>query len=100
MKKIKVLRDAIITSTKIIWNVPVEYDGNKYVILVNQDDNGDDVIIYYYDKDKRYFAGEEVQGYLAEQLHEEIIENMYDAGIMYSGVEEGEEVIAVDDDEE
>jgi len=29
-----------------------------------------------------------------------MIENMYDAGIMYSGVEEGEEVIAVDDEEE
>jgi hypothetical protein len=93
MKKIKVLRDAYITYTKVIWNVPVEYDGNKYVILVNQDDNGDDVTLYYYDKDRRYFAGEEVEGDLAEQLYEEIIENMYEAGIMYSAVEEGEEVI-------
>ena len=93
MKKIKVLRDAYITYTKVIWNVPVEYDGNKYVILVNQDDNGDDVTLYYYDKDRRYFAGEEVEGDLAEQLYEEIIENMYEAGIMYSSVEEGEEVI-------
>jgi hypothetical protein len=93
MKKIKVLRDAIITYTKVIWNVPVEYDGSKYVIIMNQDDNGDDVTLYYYDKDRRYFAGEEVEGDLAEQLYEEIIENMYEAGIMYSAVEEGEEVI-------
>ena len=96
MKKIKVLRDAIITSTKIIWNVPVEYNGNKYVILVNQDDNGDDVTIYYYDKDKRYFAGEEVQGYLAEQLYDDVIEPMREVGILYSGAKEGEEV-EVDD---
>jgi hypothetical protein len=93
MKKIKVLRDACITYTKVIWNVPVEYDGSKYVIIMNQDDNGDDVTLYYYDKDRRYFAGEEVEGDLAEQLYEEIIENMYEAGIMYSAVEEGEEVI-------
>ena len=93
MKKIKVLRDARVTYTKVIWNVPVEYDGSKYVIIMNQDDNGDDVTLYYYDKDRRYFAGEEVEGDLAEQLYEEIIENMYEAGIMYSAVEEGEEVI-------
>ena len=92
MKKIKVLRDAYITYTKVIWNVPVEYDGNKYVIVMHQDDNGDDVILYYYDKDKQYFAGEEVQGYLAEQLYEEVIEKMSEAGIMYSGVKEGDEV--------
>jgi hypothetical protein len=92
MKKIKVLRNAYVTYTKVIWNVPVEYDGNKYVIVMNQDDNGEDATIYYYDKDKRYFAGEEVEGDLAEQLYEEIIENMYEAGMFYSGMEEGYEL--------
>lgn len=92
MKKIKVLRDAYITYTNVIWNVPIEYDGKKYVIIANQDDNGDDVVLYHYDEDERYFIGEEVQGDLAEQLYGKIIENMYDGGIMYSGVKEGEEV--------
>ena len=92
MKKIKILRDAYITYTKVIWNVPVEYDGNKYVIVMDDDDNGGDITLYYYDKDKQYFVGEEVKGYLAEQLHEEVIEKMSEGGILYSDVKEGDEV--------
>ena len=100
MKKLKVLRDGYRTYTNIIWNVPIEYDGNKYVIVVNEDDHGVDRTLYHYDEDRRYFVGEEVDGDLAEQLYEDIIESMCEAGIMYSDVEEGHEIIVHDDEEE
>ena len=93
MKKLKVLKDGCITYSKVIWNVPVEYDGNKYVIIVNEDDHGADRTLYHYDEDRRYFVGKEVEDDLAEQLYEDIIESMCEACIMYSDVEEGHEII-------
>ena len=93
MKKIKVLRDANITYTKIIWNVPIEYDGNKYVIVVNEDDNGREETFYHYSSYRRYFAGEEVEDdNLIEELYEQVIDCLNGEGMLYSGMEEGYEL--------
>jgi hypothetical protein len=93
MKKIKVLRDANITYTKIIWNVPIEYDGNKYVIVVNEDDNGREETIYHYDEDRWHCVGEEVEDdNLIEELYEQVIDCLNGEGMFYSGMEEGYEL--------
>jgi len=91
MKKLKVLRNAIVTYSKIIWNVPVEYDGNKYVLVINEDDDSAEEYLYHYDEDRRYHIGDEYDGDDYDELHEKIFEIMGEAGIKHSCVEEGEE---------
>jgi len=100
MKKIKVLRDARITYTKLFWNVAIEYDGKKYVIIVDEDDNGREETIYHYDEDRWHCVGEEVKDDdLIEELSERAIEALRAEGMFYSGMKEGDEVI-LDDEEE
>lgn len=93
MKKIKVLRDACITYTKMFWNVAIEYDGKKYVIIVDEDDNGREETIYHYDEDRRHCVGEEAEyDDLIEELSERAIEALRAEGMFYSGMEEGYEL--------
>jgi hypothetical protein len=98
MKKIKVLRDARITYTKLFWNVAIEYDGKKYVIIVSEDNNGREETFYYYDEDRRHCVGEEVKDDdLIEELSERAIEALRAEGMFYSGLKEGYE-LEVDDE--
>ena len=40
---IKVLEDAKSHYQRICWHVPVEYDGKKYMIVADEDDNQGDL---------------------------------------------------------
>lgn len=98
MKKIKVVRDACVTYTKLFWNVAIEYDGKKYVIIVDEDDNGREETIYHYDEDRWHCVGEEVKDDdLIEELYKWVFEPLNGEGMFYSGMEEGYE-LEVDDE--
>jgi hypothetical protein len=86
---IKVLEDARITYQRTHWVVPVEYNGNKYMLVCDEDDNGAEHGIYTYDEGCRYNIGEEYNENDYEELYEKIIQTMIDAGVFYSAVEKG-----------
>lgn len=86
---IKVLEDANIHYQRICWHVPVEYNGNKYMIVADEDDNQGDHSIYEYDEDRRYNMGDEYSGDDHEELHEKIIEGMSEAGELSTSLKKG-----------
>ena len=88
---IKVLEDAKITRelVRIWYHIPVEYNGNKYVIVCYQDDNDRYDDLHKYDEDARFNIGEEYDGDDYDELYEKIVDTMLDAGVLYSGVEKG-----------
>ena len=86
---IKVLEDANIHYQRTCWHVPVEYDGKKYMIVADEDDNQGDHAIHEYDEDRRYNIGDEYGGDDYDELYEKIIETMQDAGELYSAVKKG-----------
>ena len=86
---ITVLEDANIHYQRICWHVPVEYNGNKYMIVSDEDDNQGDHTIHEYDESKRYNIGNVYSGDDYAELCEKIIETMNDAGELYSGVQKG-----------
>ena len=86
--KIKILRNAETTFTRVCWNVAIEYKGKKYVVLADEDDNGGEHYLYHFDEEKRYNIGEQVDD---ETLNQELIDGMFDLGIMSpSSLLEGE----------
>ncbi len=86
---ITVLEDANIHYQRICWHVPVEYNGNKYMIVSDEDDNQGDHAIHEYDEDRKYNIGNEYSGDDYDELYEKIIETMNDAGELYSAVQKG-----------
>jgi hypothetical protein len=82
----------------MFWNVAIEYDGKKYVIIVSEDNNGREETFYHYDEDRRHCVGEEVKDDdLIEELSERAIEALRAEGMFYSGLKEGYE-LEVDDE--
>ena len=86
---ITVLEDAKITYQRICWCVPVEYNGDKYMIVADEDDNQADHAIHEYDEDSRYNIGDQYNGDDYDDLFENIIEVMMDCGELSSGLEKG-----------
>jgi hypothetical protein len=86
---IKVLEDANIHYQRTCWHVPVEYDGKKYMIVADEDDNQGDHAIHEYDEDRRYNIGDEYSGGDYEELHEKIIGGLSDYGELGIYVKKG-----------
>lgn len=87
--KITILEDANIHYQRICWHVPVEYDGKKYMIVADEDDNQGDHALHEYDEDRRYNIGNEYSGDDYDELYEKIIEVLGDYGELGTHVEKG-----------
>ena len=87
--KITILEDANIHYQRICWHVPVEYDGNKYMIVADEDDNQGDRALHEYDEDRRHNIGNEYSGDDYDELYEKIIEVLDDYGELGTHVEKG-----------
>ena len=88
---IKILEDAKITrhTQQIGYHIPIEYNGNKYVIVCYEDDNDRYDDLHTYDENARFNIGEEYSGDDYDEVYEKIIDTMQDAGMLYSGTEKG-----------
>lgn len=86
---IKVLENAKIHFQRVCWHVPVEYNGDKYMILCDEDDNGAEHYIYTYDENSRHNVGEEYWGDDYDELYEKIVETMMDACELHTSVKKG-----------
>jgi hypothetical protein len=87
--KITILEDANIHYQRICWHVPVEYDGKKYMIVADEDDNQGDRALHEYDEDRRHNIGNEYSGDDYDELYEKIIEVLSDYGELGSYVKKG-----------
>ena len=87
--KITILEDANIHYQRTCWRVPVEYDGKKYMIVVDEDDNQCDRALHEYNEDRRYNIGNEYSGDDYDELYEKIIEVLSDYGELGSYVKKG-----------
>lgn len=70
---ITILEDANIHYQRTCWHVPVEYDGKKYMIVVDEDDNHGDHALHEYDEDRRYNIGTEYSGDDYDELYEKLL---------------------------
>lgn len=86
---ITVLEDANIHYQRICWHVPVEYNGNKYMIVSDEDDNQGDHTIHEYDESMRYNIGNRYDGDDYDELYEKIIEVLGDHGELGAYVKKG-----------
>jgi len=86
---ITILEDANIHYQRTCWHVPVEYDGKKYMIVVDEDDNHGDHALHEYDEDRRYNIGTEYSGDDYDELYEKIIEVLIDHGELGTYVQKG-----------
>ena len=87
--KIAILEDANIHYQRICWHVPVEYNGNKYMIVSDEDDNRGDHTIHEYDESRRYNIGNRYDGDDYDELYEKIIEVLGDHGELGAHVKKG-----------
>lgn len=86
---IKVLEDANIHYQRVCWHVLVEYNGNKYMVVADEDDNQGEYVIHEYDEGRRYNIGNGYSGDDYEELHEKIIEVMEEAGELSTSLKKG-----------
>lgn len=74
MKKLKIISEPEESYVRVIWNYHVEIDGERFVLLVDEDSNGSERNIYHYDENQRGGIGEEYEGSDYDDLFEELCE--------------------------
>ena len=72
MKKLKVLTDPDETYTRVMWHSHIEIDGDRFVILGDENNNGAEYSIHCYDENSRYGIGDEYDGEDHDALYEEL----------------------------
>ena len=88
MSGIKVVRGAEEHWYETRWNAVVEYNGEKYVIAVEETPKWGDRTLYHYDENKKLDIGDQV---CDDDLQEQIMERLADAwGISMCSFNEGD----------
>lgn len=87
--KITILEDARITYQRTCWNVPIEYDGTKYVIAADEDDDQASSTLHEYDECMRYNMGNQYDGDDYDELYEKITEVLSDYGELNTDAKKG-----------
>ena len=88
MQKIKVIKSGEVTYNKVFWNAQIEYGGQKYVLVGEEDDNGENYAFYHYDGESRFGVGNEIND---ETLYNVLYETLSNNSALSSSLAQGDE---------
>jgi len=74
MRKLEILTAPEETYHRVCWNYHVKIDGKKFIVTVDEDDNGAERQIFHYDEKKRYGLGDKYDGEDFDGLYTELEE--------------------------